>query len=276
MDSRLAGIAVLVLILSTAAVLTLAMTRHPGPPLVMLQNTYPGGLTSIAREGERFSFAYSFFPRRDISELEIRFSLLHSSPAPDVMGNRSGHNFTDYLDVVALRDHLGVRDIPVDRFDVDVDRDPEGRRIRAYDVSRAVYPFCAPASTDGVYSVFGVLETKDGETAFLRGVSDFFYRRERNVEHLVVARGKTEMYYKAGGPEGSSMRDAPKGGVVILKDVKKGEMVVVEFSVVPHAEYMPERTWNRNYGRQFFQIVRAYVDGELVVKRANRIGVDLT
>lgn len=276
MDSRLAGIAVVVLILSTAAVLTLAMTRHKGPPLVMLQNTYPEELTSIAREGKRFSFAYAFFPRRDISELEIRFSLLHSSPAPEVVGNLSGHDFTHYLDVVALQDYLGVKDIPVDRFDVDVDRDPDGRRIQVYDVSRAVYPFCASGSAGSIYSVFGVLETKEGQPAFLGGVSDFFYGREKNVEHLVVAQGKAEHYYKAGGSEGSTMRDAPKGGVVILKDVKKGEMVVVEFSVVPHIDYMPERTWNRNYGRQFFQVVRAYADGELVIKKANRIGVDLT
>ncbi len=264
----------MVLVLSTAAILTLAITRHEGPPLVMLQNTYPDKLTSITREGKRFSFSYAFFPRRDISELEIRFCLLHSSLTPKMVDNRSKGNFTNYVDIAAFHDYLGAN-APVDRFDVDVDGEPDERKIHVYDLSRAVYPFCASGSADQVYSVFGILETKDGES-FLRGVSDFFYEREKNLEHLAISRGKNESYYEASGLEGSGIGDAPKAGVVILRNVKKGEMVVVEFSVVPHIGNMPERTWSKKYDRQFFQLITAYVDGELVVKKANRIGVDLT
>jgi hypothetical protein len=276
LDSRLAGIAFVAVIVSTAYVLTLALTRHQALPLVMLQNTYPQQITSIEKEGKRFSFAYAFLARRDISQLEIRFCLLHSSPVPEIRGNVTEFDFADYEDVGILEDYLGVGEAPVDQFEVNLDGEPGAKIMRVYDLSRAIQPFSSPGSTDSIYSVFGVLLAGNGSSTFLRGISDFFYEREMNVEYLVVAQGEREDSYSSGDSHGgSTMEEAPKGGAVILKDVKKGETVMIQFTVVPHIESMPERTWNKNYQREFYQVVRAYADGELIIAKANRVEVNL-
>ncbi len=275
MDSRPAGIALVVMIVCTTLVFTLALTRREASPLVMLQNTFPQKITSIEKEGKRFSFAHSFFARRDISELEIRFCLLHSSPAPKIDGNLTRPGFADYNEVGILREYLGAGDIPVDQFEVAVGDGSEARRLRVYDLGRIIQPFSSSGSTDSIYSVFGVLVAPDGNPVFLRGVSDFFYERERNVEYLVVARGEREDSYSSEGRGGYRIRDAPKGGAVVLKDVKQGEMVLIQFSTVPRIDFMPERTWNKNFDREFYQVIRAYADGELIVAVANRIEVDL-
>jgi hypothetical protein len=274
LDSRPAGIALVVLILSTAVVVTLAVIRPEPAPVVLLQNSYPQRITSIEREGERFHFAHAFFVRRDMAELEIRFSLLHSSPMPEIEGNGTDHSFSNYVEIGILRDYLGIDEIPFDQFDAEVDGGPGGCVIRVCDLGRTLQCHSSPGSTDSLWDAFGQFVNGTGDPSFLRGISDFFYEREENVEYLVVARGKDEdSYSSTGGQE--PIGNAPKGGTVILQDVRKGEMVVVEFSVVPHKEHMPERTWNRNYDREFYQVIRAYADGELIVAKANRVEVDL-
>ena len=274
MDSRLAGIAIMVVILSTAGVVTLAVVRREPVPVVMLQNEYPERITNIDREGERFSFAHAFFIRRDVAELELRFTLLHSSPPPQIQGNGTDYSFENYVDIGILRDYLGVDAVPLDLFEADVDEDPGGSVIHVCDLGLTLQCYSAPGSTGSLSGVFGQLVNGTADPVFLGGVSDFFYEREKNVEYLVVARGEHEDAYSSA--EGQKpIGDAPKGGTVILQDLRKGEMVVVEFTVVPRIEQMPERTWNKNYDREFYQVIRAYADGELIITKANRVKVDL-
>ena len=60
MDTRFAGLALIVMILSAAGVVTLALLRSESVAIVLLQNECPETLTKIEREGKRFTFSHGF------------------------------------------------------------------------------------------------------------------------------------------------------------------------------------------------------------------------
>jgi hypothetical protein len=247
----------------------MAALRGEESPVHMIQNDYPESMINPGRDGKPSTFAHGFLIRRNLVELEIRFSYIHTSPSP-VTDNES-RGFDGYLDLKAVEEQLGEDLLIRDVFAVELDGDPEPVEIQVLDIGRSLFPFSPTGSADSISSVFAI----GANQTFYRGISDFFYDREENMEYLVISHGKRESYYSSGGEEGSSISDAPEGGTVLLTDLRKGDVVVVEFSVFPDADHMPERTWNRNYERKIIEIIRVYADGELFLTVANAVGVDL-
>ena len=274
MELRLGGLIIIVLVLSAAAVYTMAVLKGEENAIEMLQNDYPERLINPDREGRRFTFSHGFVMRRDIVELEIRFSFLHYSPPPGTGENASG--FENYLEVESVRNLIGGDLLVKDEYEAEFDDHPSPNTIRILDLSRSITPFSPTDSADSIASVFAYKREENGvNLTYYRGISDFFYDREYNVDYIVIARGDNETMYSSGGEPGATIADAPEGGVVVFSDMKKGDVAVIEFSIFPLIDHMPERTWNKNYGRKIIEVVRAYADGELAISVANTVEVDL-
>ena len=275
MESRLGGIIIVVFVLSAVVIFTVASFKKPDVPIVMLQNDYPSRLTSIEKEGKRMVFSYGFLARQNMAELEIRFSVLHPSPDPILSDNETGFSFHNYLDVEFLRSYLGEDDLlSVDEFEAELEGDPKSVAY-IFDIGRSIQPFSSSTSTNLVASVFGYIQGKDGDRSYFRGISDFFYEREDSIEVFIVAHGPNRTSYSGGKGGEHEMKDDLKGGVVTISDVRKGDMVAVEFSLIPSTDHMPERAWSRNYGQRILQVIRVYADGTFVMAKANVIEVDL-
>jgi hypothetical protein len=251
----------------------MAVLREQESPVIMIQNDYPDSMINPGRDGNPSTFSHGFLIRKNLVELEVRFSYIHNSPPPETDNNSRG--FEGYLDLKAVERQLGEDLLIRDVFTVRVDGDTEVEEIQVIDIGRTLFPFSPTGSADTIFSVFASREENGDNLSYYRGFSDFFYDREHNMEYLFISHGDSESYYSSGGEEGSSISDAPEGGAVFLTDLRKGDVVVVEFSVFPDADHMPERTWNRNYERKIIEIIRVYADGELFITVANPVGVDL-
>jgi hypothetical protein len=210
--------------------------------------------------------------RKDVLELEIRFSFLHFSPPPETENNLSG--FENYMDVGAVEKVIGEDLLVIDVFEAELDGQPVPNTIHVLDLSRSLFPFSPTDSADSISSVYAYIQQGDN-MSYYRGISDFFYDREYNLDYLFLAHGDNETAFSSGGEAGASITQAPEGGVVVFRNLKIGDVVVIEFSVFPRIDHMPERTWDKNYGRKIIEVVRAYADGELVISVANTVEVDL-
>jgi hypothetical protein len=272
-ELKLGGLIVIVLVLSAATVYTMAVLRGEESPVIMIQNDYPESMINPGRDGNPSTFSHGFLIRRNLVELEIRFSYIHNSPPPETENDSRG--FKGYIDLKTVERHLGEDLLVRDVFTVEVVGEAEAEEIQVIDIGRTLFPFSPTGSADTISSVFAFREENDGDLSYYRGFSDFFYDREHNMEYLFISHGDSESYYSSGGEGGASISDAPEGGAVLLSDLRKGDVVVVEFSVFPDADHMPERTWNRNYERKIIEIIRVYADGELFITVANTVGVDL-
>jgi len=251
----------------------MAALRGEESPVIIIQNDYPDGMISPRRDGHPSTFSHGFLIRRNLVELEIRFSYIHTSLPPETENDSRG--FEGYLDLKAVERQLGEGLLIGDVFTVEVDGDPEAEEIQVLDIGRTLFPFSPTGSADAISSVFAFREENGANQIYYRGISDFFYDREHNMEYLFISHGDSEAYYSSEGEAGASISDAPEGGAVLLNDLKKGGVVVIEFSVLPDADHMPERTWNKNYERRIIEIIRVYADGELIITVANGVGVDL-
>jgi hypothetical protein len=272
MESRLGGIIIVVLVLSAAAVFTIATLTVQEASVVMLQNDFPSRLTRVDTEGKRMTFAHGFRAGRDLAEIEIRFSILH--PSPDPFASDNGSSLDSHPDAEIVEDLLGEGWLITDSIVAEVDEELNGT-LYFCDLGRSIQPFSDSRSTNYLASAFCRIVDKAGEETYFRGVSDFFYDREDTIEHLVVARQGNETSFTSGPSGSTGLTDAPKGGLVTVTDVRKGEMLVVEFSVVPHPDHLPEKAWDPNYGQKVIQVIRVYADGELVLVQINVLEVDL-
>ncbi len=276
MESKLAGMIIIVLVISAAAVFTIASMRKEKTTVVMLQNDYPPKLIDIEKEGKQMTFSHGFLARRDLVEVEIRFSFLHSSPEPALFNNQTEPSFRNYLQVAYLEKYLGGYEwLCADEFETDLEGDKKGNRAHFYDVGRTLHLFSSPSSAGSLASVFGTVAAENGNLTYYRGFSDFFFERKDTIRYLVVSHRGNETSYSSSRSGQGNIADAPKGGTVILHYLKKGDMVVVEFSVEPDRDHLPERAWDPNYNQEILEVIRVYADGELVLTKVNVIEVDL-
>jgi hypothetical protein len=239
---------------------------------VLLQNECPETLTKIEREGKRFTFSHGFLARREVAELEIRISFLHSSPPPKATDDSPNPDFSRYEEISRLKEFVGEANTIVDSFDCTVHEAPN-TTIRVCDLSRTVHLFAGAQVAGSLATVFGQMNPS-GNLTYLRGISDFFYERGANLECLSISQGMNETFYSK-AREDPAVLEAPKGGLVTFTNLQRGEAAVIEFTISPSTDNMPERTWNRNFSRRIYEIVRVYADGELVLTFANEIEVDL-
>jgi len=269
-DPRLVAIVITSLVVSTLAVLTIFRLPQPDD-LALLTNDYPDVFVKeSAQKGIETSFALSAISGRDLSELELRFSVLYERLPPFDPVDWQPEESSSLEDVALHLPAITLMKSEVTSLggEYEVLRKQVAINGTVYDglffdFSRFMGVFDDDATLSRYISMYGVLK-KGTEVRFFEGRTGFFLAQDEVVEYLsiAVAGNKTEYV-------GEQVRMAPFG-IVRQGPLRKNSKVSVIYEVLSRLESLPEIVPGaRNL--VLLQVAKGYADGDLALFVVNPI-----
>jgi hypothetical protein len=274
-DKRMAGLALVSLILATLIMITIAR-ENVEAPIEVFQNEFPPQMAS-----GRSTFRFALVARESFENVQIRFSILwEKSPEfkelvdPGKEFNTSS-KAEDVLDNIVklswLRNETSLLRIEPEVFDLTVNLgDGAPDRILIHDYSSIIDSLSGRQAMLGAPLTYAAILDENGEEYYMEGASGFFVNPTENVLSLMISRNDQEQNYFPIDQiwEGSNrlpIQEAPEGGILDYADVEKDDRFNVIFTTEnrdkpPGFGFVlgPDK---KDFG--YIQMIRVYLDGEL-------------
>jgi len=274
-DAGLVSLMLIILITSGMVVLTLAHEKVESPVLV-LKNTYPPRLYTMASvtSKEKMDFSFSVTARRRIGRLQIQYSTLAQGEPVFVGEKPEGASPEDIgLSITPISELFKWTEneqVPNEIIPVEVkygNRTLEG----AFFDFPMLRMFTAPDLSGLVFTSFLVLKNNT-DVLYFEGISDFFFNRlggfvevelpegvevRSSIESMRIRRNNNVTSFSSAPelPAGwKPIEDLPSFGTIGFSDVEEDETFSIDFTI---------DTPKRPRGL-IAQVVRVYADGDLV------------
>ena len=260
-DKRVLGIGIVSVILATLLILTIAGDISD-EPIEILENEYPLTLP----KGEA-TFTFSLIARKDIENLQIRFSSL-TPRILDITGlidgkreYQAGDTPEDVFDNVLkfdwFQNKTSALGMEPERFTRVLRGEGSDYQTTILDYSPIIEYLAGGEATVDMPLIFGAMINETGDYLYLEGFSDLLVYPIRNFKMLTITHNENQTTYIPDDLvwEGSGrlpLTSAPRG-VIEFNAVNKDDTMTVIFSMEP----------NLIPGPGLLQIIRVYIDGEM-------------
>ena len=267
MDTRVLALGLVSLIVSGLAVFSL-VGEEEGEPIRVLNNQYP--LTYDP--GEEDAFALSLLARNREDVVQVDFSIMipkrlesvemvdpgfvldASSDPEDVL--RNSRKFVWFSEQAAS---LGIEP-EIYEGDAKIGDGQFSLLIKDFGV---LAELLGPESVSNQPLIYGVAINETGESFYLEGFRDFFYRPASNIRSVDIVQGEEETTFVPDVQvlgEGSGhlpLSDAPRGSVV-FRSGRKDDILKVSFSVKVFS--LPQGSYQMDLA--FMQFIKIHLNGE--------------
>jgi len=282
--SGLAGILIIVMVLSTLLVISLRR-KELGSPVYLAKNEYPAQFKSTQARGETMIFNFGIICKEPFQELELRYANLFMIPQPEFVDPNFVANNSDpktimeeRKDIRAIRRNLGNVTIPFDVLNVsarigNLSSWKEYTGV-VYDFSRTLGLFLNHSVLQKIFVVYAVLKSDDGDVLYFGGVPDFFYRRSENVKYISIHYNQNETAYQEKteiATDVTPVERAPRAGTLIFRNAHRDDQIFVQVNVESRLGTLPYWILQNQYRRYMVHYIRVYANGRLEVNKFNVI-----
>jgi hypothetical protein len=267
MDTRVLALGLVSLIVSGLAVFSLA-GEEAGDPIRILNSQYP--LTYDPGEEDVYSLSILARNREDV--IRVDFSIMipkrlepvemvdpgvvfdKSNEAGDVLANSRKYLwFSEQAASLGIEPEIYEGELRIG-----------GRRFSLLVKDFGVLAeLLGPKSVSNQPLIYGAAINETGESFYLEGFRDFFYRPASNIKSLNIVQGdeETDFVPEDQRLEGSGdlpLSSAPRGSVV-FNSGQRDDILKVSFSVKVFS--LPQGSYQRELA--FMQFIRIYLNGEV-------------
>jgi len=274
-DKRIAGLAMVSVILSTLIMITIARERIE-KPLQILKNDYP----AVIEQGRKSTFSFAAVSRKGFEDLQLRFSMLSQKTLKfnEMLDPRKEYNATDDPEDVLnnvvklswLKNQTSQLGIGPEKFNQTLFFKGTECKMVIWDYSGVLESLSGKKLVLDIPLIYAAIIDENGEAYYFEGGSTFFFNPQDNIISLSISHNTNETGYLPDDQirQGTKLplSQAPKGGVLDYKSVDKDDTFTIIFTIDP--EKLPSGfgfapSPNR-LGISVVQVIRAYLDGELL------------